>query len=88
MLPFEHSAILSTFIKLPFVLSILEWPLKTGSTVHEIPSKKCKQLNLDGESANSLCEMKKNEYFLCNFLSFFRKLFIICHYYIIVPVYT
>ena len=31
----EHSAILSTFIKLPlvfkiFVLSIFEWPLKTG----------------------------------------------------------
>ena len=35
----EHSAILSTFIKLPFVikifvLSISEWPLKTGFTVH------------------------------------------------------
>ena len=34
----EHSAILSTFIKLPFVikifvLSICEWPLKTGFTV-------------------------------------------------------
>ena len=33
-----HSAILSTFIKLPFVikifvLSIFEWPLKTGFTV-------------------------------------------------------
>ena len=37
----EHSAILSTFIKLPFVfkifvLSIFEWPLKTGFTVHSI----------------------------------------------------
>ena len=36
--PLEHSAILSTFIKLPFiiktfVLSIFEWPLKTGFTV-------------------------------------------------------
>ena len=36
--PGEHSAILSTFIKLPFVLqtfvlSIFEWPLKTGFTV-------------------------------------------------------
>ena len=36
----EHSAILSTFIKLPivikiFVLSIFEWPLKTGFTVYE-----------------------------------------------------
>ena len=36
----EHSAILSTFIKLPFViikifvLSIFEWPHKTGFTVH------------------------------------------------------
>ena len=39
MLQWEHSAILSTFIKLPFVikpfdLSIFEWLLKTGFTVH------------------------------------------------------
>ena len=39
MLHGEHSAILSTFIKLPFVikiivLSIFEWPLKTGFTVN------------------------------------------------------
>ena len=38
MLQGEHSAILLTFIKLPFVikifvLSIVEWPLKTGFTV-------------------------------------------------------
>ena len=38
MLQGEHSAILSTCIKLPFaiktfVLSIFEWPLKTGFTV-------------------------------------------------------
>ena len=38
MLQVEHSAILSTFIKLPFfikifVLSIFELPLKTGFTV-------------------------------------------------------
>ena len=38
MLPLEHSAIVLTFIKLPFVikifiLSIFEWPLKTGFTV-------------------------------------------------------
>ena len=36
----ECSALLSTFIKLPFVikifvLSIFEWPLKTGFTVDE-----------------------------------------------------
>ena len=35
----EHSAVLLTFIKLPFVfktfvLSIFEWPLKTGFTVY------------------------------------------------------
>ena len=39
--PRELSAILSTFIKLPFVLktfvlSILEWPLKTGFTVYRL----------------------------------------------------
>ena len=38
MLQGEHSAILSTFIKLPysiktFVLSIFKWPIKTGFTV-------------------------------------------------------
>ena len=38
MLQGKHSAILSTFIKLPFVikifvLSIFEWPLKTGFTI-------------------------------------------------------
>ena len=40
MLQGEHSAILSTFIKLPFVikifvLSIFEWPFKTGFTVRK-----------------------------------------------------
>ena len=39
MLHLEHSAILLTFIKLPFVikifvLSIFEWPLNTGFAVH------------------------------------------------------
>ena len=38
MLPLEHSAILSTFIKLPFVikifvLSIFDWPFYTSITV-------------------------------------------------------
>ena len=37
--PTEHSAIILTFIKLPFVfktfvLSVFEWPLKTGFTVY------------------------------------------------------
>ena len=43
--PREHSAILSPFIKLPFVLktfvlSIIEWQLKTGFThVEDLPQK-------------------------------------------------
>ena len=48
MLPLEHSAIFATFIKIPFVfkffvLSILEWPLKTGFTVVglESPLESC-----------------------------------------------
>ena len=41
MLQGEHSAILSTFIKLPivikiFILSIFEWPFYTGFTVCDI----------------------------------------------------
>ena len=43
MLQGEHSAILLTSIKLPFdikifVLSVFEWPLKTGFTVLIIPA--------------------------------------------------
>ena len=46
MLQGEHSAILSTFIKLPFaikilVLSIFEWPLKTGFSICANASNKC-----------------------------------------------
>ena len=41
MLQWEHSAILSTFIRLPFVIksfvvSIFEWPIKTGFTVYTL----------------------------------------------------
>ena len=41
MLQGEHSALLSTFIKLPiyiktFVLSIFKWPLKTGFTAYDL----------------------------------------------------
>ena len=46
MLQGEHSAILSTFIKLPFaintfILSIYQLPLKTGFTVSEVYSLRC-----------------------------------------------
>ena len=45
MLQREHSAILSTFIKVPvvsktFVLSIFEWPFHTGFTVFAKADKK------------------------------------------------
>ena len=45
ILPLEHSALLSTFIKLSpfviriFVLSIFEWPLYTGFTTTELAGK-------------------------------------------------
>ena len=47
MLPLEHSAIPSTFIKLPvviktFVLSSFEWPFYTGSEKHNVTGYKCK----------------------------------------------
>ena len=45
MLQGEHSAILSTFIKLRFViLSIFEWPPKTGFTVHVCILQYCPKL--------------------------------------------
>ena len=44
MLQWEHSAILSTYINLPFsiktlVMSIFKWLLKTGFTVHYYHTK-------------------------------------------------
>ena len=50
MLQGEHSAILSTFIKLPFVikifvLSILEWPFYTGFTVLTLEAMLASSLN-------------------------------------------
>ena len=52
MLQGEHSAILSTCTKLPFVikifvLSIFEWPLKTGFTVYVSCSLKPYQVHID-----------------------------------------
>ena len=52
MLQGEHSAILSTFIKLPFVikifvLSIFEWPSHTGFTVYEKIPKHINIGNID-----------------------------------------
>ena len=49
MLQGEHSAIFSTFIKLPFVikifvLSVAEWSLKTGFTVHVVAIQSLKSL--------------------------------------------
>ena len=52
----EHSVILTTFIKLPFVikifvLSILEWPLKTGFTVFKIESISHSEMKQEGQVA-------------------------------------
>ena len=61
----EHSAILSTCIKIPSffktsVLSIFEWPLKTGFTVLELyMDAKVKGIALD-KSISSYCMLNKS----------------------------
>ena len=57
--PKEHSAILSTFIKLEFsikafVLYVFEWPLKTGFTVFQILPDLCPNC-LQSLSASDEC---------------------------------
>ena len=64
MLQGEHSAILSTFIKLPlvikvFVLSIFEWPFYTGFTVisliiqiHSVDVKSVDSIQLPSSEAS------------------------------------
>ena len=60
----DHSAILSTFIKLPliikiFFLSIFEWPLKTGITVFYVY---CSSLTVNEprhEISNNVCANSK-----------------------------
>ena len=59
--PREHSAMLSTFIKLPFVfktfvLSIFEWPLKTGFTVSRKKDMqpKCIDVGVDDSSQSTM----------------------------------
>ena len=52
--PREHSAILQTFIKLPFVfksfvMSIFEWPLKIGFTVSVTSKVKNGHDHVDGQ---------------------------------------
>ena len=61
----EHSAILSTFIKLPFVimisvLSIYEWPFYTGFTVQSNIPNKC--------TPKSVCYPYTMVYFVFNML--------------------
>ena len=62
MLQGEHSAILSTFIKLPFfikihVLSIFELPLKTGFTV--IAPVDCKSNFISAKEKKKQCSLIK-----------------------------
>ena len=66
MLQGEHFAILSTFIKLPFVikiffLSIFEWPFYTGFTVHHLWSVKGVQLRVKYKIWN-LCNFTQVPY--------------------------
>ena len=66
--PREHSAILLTCIKIPpffktSVLSIFEWPLKTGFTVLEIyMDAKVKGIALD-KRISSYCMLNKACYY-------------------------
>ena len=68
MLHGEQSAILLTFIKLPFVintfvLSIFEWSLKTGVTVNKLPMLAVKsQMSLEISPEPSLLAHTKNGY--------------------------
>ena len=77
MLQREHSALLSPFIKLPFVIktfvmSIFEWPFYTGFTVY--CCKKCfneQKRNAHPpihllHSINQYCVMKKRDLFPMN----------------------
>ena len=67
MLPLEHSAILLTFIKLPFVikifvLSIFEWQLKTGFTVYatDLISRHFLDKNIDRKKVEKSKSYSKN----------------------------
>ena len=73
--PSEHSAILSTCIKLPsvcntVVLSICEWPLKTGFTVFVVIQNGKKTANMLHVSSTGLrvemrCIRCKGAFLLC-----------------------
>ena len=71
MLQGEHSAILLTFIKLPFVikifvLSIFEWPFYTGCTVY---------LNLESLTCDSsICTMDNNSLIVSNQMEEFIRI--------------
>ena len=70
MLQKEHSAILSTFIKLPFVIKIfvlliLEWPLKTGFTVYEFPDQNLDLVPLDMSALAFNSFINSGDFFTC-----------------------
>ena len=78
MLQVEHSAILLTFIKLPFVikifvLSIFEWPFYTGFTVMDIHIHspllnmhgQRKYRNIFYELVDVISHISQSEKFLC-----------------------
>ena len=64
MLPLEHSAILSTFIKLLFVikifvLSIFEGPLKTGFIVHYAFGEQPRFIQINNLEKNDPSEIER-----------------------------
>ena len=79
MLLGEHYAILSNFIKLPFVLktfvlSILEWPFKTGLTVDDKTHKveilmKTSHLSLIQFEDMKIVDLSSNRNMCCEFFA-------------------
>ena len=67
MLQGEHSATLSTFIKLPFVkifvLSIFEWPFNTGFTVNAFTSINCCFCRYATSKCHSVADLSNLTYF-------------------------
>ena len=69
MLKGEHSAILSTFIKLPFVINIFvlyifEWQLKTGFNVHHIIPRQNQKISVSGNESENFRQGRHTYFFL------------------------
>ena len=77
MLQGEHSAILLTFIKLPFVikifvLSIFEWPFYTGFTVYSNAQQNTLSMEADTINPDHTAHKGKDQSCLCPYCLQFR----------------